>query len=127
MTKYGKCIQQCVLSSCDHPTAEEIYLRLHEQGWKLSKATVYNNLKALVEEGELRRVTLENSPDRYDSPAPHQHLCCVKCGKLTDVQLRDLSGLIREDIGVEALCYDLRIGYLCPDCRKKEENGQTAE
>ena len=121
MTKYGKLIADVVLSSYDHPTAEEIYLRIREQGVQLSLATVYNNLKSLTEDGVLRKLTIDGSPDRFDRAAHHQHLICRCCGALADVELRDLTDLIQEDIGLEISSYDIRISYLCDNCRKQKE------
>lgn len=121
MTKYGKLIADVVLSSSDHPTAEEIYLRVREQGVQLSLATVYNNLKSLTEEGVLRRLTIDGSPDRFDRATPHQHLICYRCGALADVELRDLTDVIQQDTGLEISSYDIRIRYLCDKCRKQKE------
>ena len=121
MTKHGKMIANVVLSSDDHPTAEQIYLRIKESGASISLATVYNNLKTLVEEGVLRKVTLDGSPDRFDRAGSHQHLICGRCGKLTDVLIRDLTPVLSEDTGCEVLSYELHISYLCEDCRKAME------
>ena len=122
MTKYGKLIAKTVASSHDHPTAEQIHQRLHEQGVPLSLATVYNNLKTLVEDGILRRITLDGSPDRFDQAESHQHLICEGCGKLTDACIRDLTAMLQEDLQVEVSSYDLHIHYLCEDCRRKKQN-----
>ena len=121
MTKYGKMIADVVMSSCDHPTAEQIYLRIQEQGTRISLATVYNNLKTLVEEGTLRRITVDGSPDRFDKPTGHQHLICGCCGQLVDVELGDLSDVIRSRTGLEDFTYEIRIQYVCEACRRRRE------
>lgn len=121
MTKYGKIIADVVTSSHDHPTAEEIYLQIRESGIPISLATVYNNLKTLVEEGVLRKLTLDGSPDRFDGAGCHQHLICEKCGRVKDVRIRDLTEILTEDTGCEVHSYDLHIQYLCEDCRKAHE------
>ena len=121
MTKYGKLIADVVLSSSDHPTAEEIYLRIREQGVQISLATVYNNLRALTDAGVLRKLNMDGAPDRFDRAAHHQHLICYRCGALADVELRDLTDLIQEDTGLEISSYDIRISYLCAHCRKQKD------
>ena len=128
MTKHGKMIADVVLSSHAHPTAEQIYLRINESGTKISMATVYNNLKTLVEEGVLRKITLDGSPDRFDRATSHQHLICARCGRLSDIGIRDLTQIIEEDTGLSILNYDLHISYLCESCRadlKKIGNEQV--
>lgn len=119
MTKHGKLIVEAVSASHDHPTAEEIYLRIKQTGASISLATVYNNLKTLVEEGSLRKITLDGSPDRFDCAGFHQHMVCMRCGKLQDVKIRDLTEILCEDSGEEIHGYDLQIRYLCRDCRRK--------
>ena len=121
MTKYGKMIAEAVTSSHEHPTAEEIYRQIRESGVSISLATVYNNLKTLVEDGVLRKLTLDGSPDRFDAAGCHQHLICEKCGRVKDVRIRDLTDILTEDTGAEVLSYDLHIRYLCEDCRKTHE------
>lgn len=121
MTKYGKMIADVVTSSHEHPTAEQIYLKIRESGVPISLATVYNNLKTLVEEGALRKLTLDGSPDRFDRAGLHQHMICEKCGRVMDVRIRDLTPVLEEDTGHEILSYDLHISYLCGRCREAQK------
>ena len=121
MTKHGKMIADVVLASYDHPTAEQIYHRIRERGESISMATVYNNLKSLVDEGVLQKLTMDGSPDRFDKPAHHEHLICSRCGKLSDVQLGNWKRRIEEETGLTIESYDLRISYICDDCREKQE------
>ena len=118
MTKHGKMIADVVLASYDHPTAEQIYIRIREQGESISMATVYNNLKTLVETGVIQKLSLDGSPDRFDRPSHHDHLICTRCGKLSDVHLGDWTGRIEEETGLSIQSYDLRISYICEECRK---------
>ena len=121
MTKHGKMIADVVLASHDHPTAEQIYTRIREQGGRISLATVYNNLKTLVEEGVLRKITLEGSPDRFDENSHHDHLICCRCGRLSDIHIGNLTDIIQQQTGVPILSYDIRVSYLCDSCRKELE------
>lgn len=121
MTKHGKMIADVVLASHDHPTAEQIYTRIREQGGRISLATVYNNLKTLVEEGVLRKITLEGSPDRFDENSHHDHLICSRCGRLSDIHIGNLTDIIQQQTGVPILSYDIRVSYLCDSCRKELE------
>ena len=118
MTKHGKMIADVVLASSDHPTAEEIYNRIRQAGGRISLATVYNNLKTLVEEGILRKVTIDGSPDRVDRNTPHDHLICARCGRLSDVHLGDLTRIIQEKAGLAILSYDIQVSYLCDACQE---------
>ena len=120
MTKHVRMIADVVLASDDHPTAEQIYNRIRENGGQISLATVYNNLKTLVDQGVLSKITLDGSPDRFDKPTHHDHLICTRCGRLSDVHLGDLTDTIQRRTGLRILSYDIRVSYLCEDCRRTE-------
>ncbi len=83
-------------------------------------ATVYNNLSYLYKEGFIRKISVEGYPDRYDTMRRHEHLVCRRCGKLSDIQLNDLTEALQKQVGVEMLSYDLKIGYLCEECMKED-------
>lgn len=53
----------------------------------LSIATVYRQLKALVDEGALRAVQLAGDPPRYEPAAQghHHHFQCTRCQRVFDV------------------------------------------
>jgi Fur family ferric uptake transcriptional regulator len=52
----------------------------------LSPATVYRVLESLVQDGLFRRVSTTGGAGRFDANlAPHQHLICRVCGRMTDV------------------------------------------
>lgn len=120
MTKNGRMIMEIIYESKDHLTAEQIFLKAKERAPGIVLATVYNNLKNLVEEGMIRKIIMEDSPDRYDKPTRHDHLICDKCGKLSDITFKDLSKNLERDIGIPIRSYDLHIHYICGDCRKQK-------
>ena len=70
----------------------------------------------------LHRITESGSPDRYDRTERHDHLICSRCGKIDDIHLPDMQSRIERALGREILSYDLKIRYICPDCREQEEN-----
>lgn len=118
MTKYEKQIYEIVNGSHDHITAEQVFESLKKSFPAVSRATVYNNLNKLCEANLIRRVTLEGSADRYDRVKRHDHLVCQKCGKLSDVTLEDLTSPLQKQLGTDFLYYDLKVYYLCDECRK---------
>lgn len=69
-----------------HPTADEVYTALKKEHPALSMGTVYRNLNLLSEMGMLRKIHIDNSPERFDARTDcHCHLLCGKCGKVFDV------------------------------------------
>ncbi len=125
MTKYEKDIFAIINTSRDHLTVEQIFQRLKEKHPQVVLATVYNNLNRLLEEGLIRKVSVEGMPDRYDKMEKHDHLVCQCCGKLSDVTLEDLTASLKKQLGDDVLSYDLKVFYICPACREKEQRGQA--
>lgn len=121
MTKYAEQILDLVLRSAEHPTAEQIFWQMKQKNPKIAQATVYNNLNALVADGKLIRLPQPGSPDRYDNTTRHDHLICTRCGALTDFRFTDLTRDIESALGARIRSYDLRIHYVCPACRKSQE------
>lgn len=119
MTKYGTKILEIVSASRSHMTAEEIFDALRQTYPTVVLATVYNNLNRLWQEDLIRKVSVEGMPDQYDRIQRHDHLVCKGCGKLLDIDLGDLTTELEKKAGISILSYDLKLTYLCNDCRKK--------
>ena len=122
MTRNGEKILEIINQSTDHLTAEQVFLKMKDIAPKVVLATVYNNLNTLCEQGLIRKVSIEGSPDRYDKAIKHDHLVCKKCGALSDKTFSDLTESLSAQLGEEILSYDLKVSYICPECRKKEQN-----
>ncbi len=121
VTKYAKKILEIVSSSHNHMTAEQIFEALRQTYPAVVLATVYNNLNRLWEEGQVRKISVEGMPDRYDRIQRHDHLVCKRCGRLLDVDMGDLTAQLESKIGFPILSYDLKLLYLCEECRKKSQ------
>ncbi len=103
----------------EHPTAEQVFLEMKSSNPKIAQGTVYNNLNALVDEGKIIRISESGFPDRYDNTMRHDHMVCIKCGKLMDVKLPDFTDEIERNSGEKITSYDLRVRYICSECRNK--------
>lgn len=128
MTKYEKAIYDIIRTSHEHLTVHQIFERLRGKYPSVVLATVYNNLNRLWESGVIRRVSTEGMPDRYDTVQKHDHLVCRHCGRILDVRFADLTAPLRDQLGEDFLFYDLKVYYLCQDCREQvKANGPTSE
>ena len=79
------------------------------------------------EAGLIRKISVENMPDRYDRAVRHDHLVCQRCGRLEDISFDDLTAPLSEMVGRDFLYYDLKVYYLCPSCREKEGGNSFAQ
>lgn len=119
MTKYSQSILKLINSSSTHMTAEQLFFELKKTLPKIVLATVYNNLNALCEQGLIRRISIEGVPDRYDKIVKHDHLVCKKCGKLADFSFEDLTENLQSKMNDDLLGYDLKVYYICKECKNK--------
>ena len=118
MTKQRAVILEILHADKCHHTAEEIFELAKARLEKISRATVYNNLHALEEEGVIRRISGEGGPDRYDnSNVPHGHLFCEACGGVFDITLPQLLDELSQSVGVPVLSYELKVRGICQKCR----------
>lgn len=127
LTKYGKKILEIMTASSGHMTAEEIFDALRQTYPAVVLATVYNNLNRLCQEDLIRKVSVEDMPDRYDRTLRHDHLVCKQCGRLLDIDLGDLTAQLEQKAGISILSYDLKLMYLCEDCRKNCQRKEREE
>ena len=87
----------------------------------LGLATVYRNLKALVDAGEIQVVTLPGEAPRYE-PARrehHHHFRCDVCQRVFDVPQcpGDLAGLAPPGFSVSR--HEITLYGRCSDCQPK--------
>lgn len=84
-TKQKQIVYDALLS-LDHPTATEVYFRVHENYPTVSRGTVFRVLGGFAETGRVRRLCLTDSDVRFDPTlAPHAHARCGTCGRVFDV------------------------------------------
>ena len=118
--RYGNSILEIINGSEAHMTAEQIFLTLKQQYPSVVLATVYNNLNDLYQQGKIRKISVEGCPDRYDKNTRHDHLLCRRCGRLADIYLSDFTAELEQQMGFQIEGYDLKIQYLCPQCRREQ-------
>lgn len=104
-----------------HPTADDIYQELKKTCPTVSFATVYNTIEALARMGELVEITIDPERKHFDpNPAPHHHIRCIECGKISDIFMdygRTLE-LPDEILGeYELLGNHVDFLGVCSDCR----------
>ncbi len=81
-------IMDYLRETSDHPTVDEVFRAVCARHPSISRATVYNGLKALVEAGAVCPLTIEKEAVRYDlCDTPHSHFRCRVCHRLYDVHI----------------------------------------
>ena len=83
---------------------------------------IRDSLSSLYQQGMIRKISVEGHPDRYDKMRRHDHLVCRNCGKLSDILLEDLTEQIQKQVSIPMISYDLKVNYICDECRQKMQN-----
>ena len=80
-----------VLRATDtHPTATAVYDKVKEKLPNISLGTVYRNLAALKENGDILGISVGDGFEHFDGDvAPHIHMHCRCCGGIADLRLSD--------------------------------------
>jgi Fur family iron response transcriptional regulator len=85
-------IAEMLLRSPTHLTAEQILATIRHRGERISKATVYNTLKVLAENGLVRPINIDPQRCVYDSTRlPHHHFHDLETGELVDIHPDDIA------------------------------------
>lgn len=121
ITPQRRAILDYLIRSHDHPSVEQIYQDLLPEHPSMSLATVYNNLKVLVEEGFVHEMKFSGVTSRYDFMGHrHYHVICDKCGKIADFTHTDLSFIYspaQSQTGYHIRAAHLEAYGLCPSCQ----------
>jgi Fur family ferric uptake transcriptional regulator len=84
----------------------------------LGIATVYRNVKSLVEDGWLKAVELPGQPPRYELAdiGHHHHFHCTACGKVFDIEgcVGRLGSLVPPGFKLEN--HDITLYGRCANC-----------
>ena len=114
-------ILNCLRDNKTHPTVEQVYEGVKHKLTRISKATVYQNLKFLAHKGLIQEVNIKGV-SRFDpNVSPHHHVICKKCGKIIDFESQELTEyslkIARKikDVIIEAT--DTHFYGICKECK----------
>lgn len=110
-----------VLDAAEGPlSVPEILERAQSRVPGMGSATVYRNVKAAIEEGELAAVDVPGEPTRFEAAEKHHHhhFKCRACGKVYDIEgcFAELEKLAPSDYEVDG--HELTLYGRCPACRE---------
>ncbi|MDD2956070.1 MAG: transcriptional repressor [Oscillospiraceae bacterium] len=125
-SKQREQVLQAVMEKCgQHPTADDIYTSLRQINPNISLGTVYRNLSQLAENGQILKIAVANSSDRFDGCThEHYHMICDRCGGVFDIQSEYLLGLrehVMEQTGFRVANCQLILRGICQKCGEGKE------
>ena len=85
-TRQRAAVYEYLCSATHHPSAEDVYRGVLPALPRISLATVYKALEALVSSGLAAKLTHDDGSARYDARGePHYHLRCLRSGVVEDL------------------------------------------
>jgi Fur family transcriptional regulator, ferric uptake regulator len=84
-------ILACLKGNTSHPTVEQVYREVRKRLTRISKATVYQNLRFLAERGIIQEVNIKGISRFEPNTAAHHHLICKSCGAIVDFEAKELT------------------------------------
>ena len=125
ITETRKAVIDFIIQSHDHPSADMIYQALLPAFPNMSLATVYNNLKVLIDEGFVSELKVRNDNTTYYDFMGHQHLnvICEKCGRIADMDLDlpDVQQEAADQTGYQITKSQMVVYGICPDCVARQQ------
>ena len=89
MTRQRQEVYRILKQDRNHPTANEVFMRVKDRLPNISLATVYNCLEALVQHGVIRQVNFERESSRYcPNLSEHGHFHDKRSGAIHDVTFK---------------------------------------
>lgn len=105
-----------------HPGAEEIWKGVYAQEPNISRATVYRNLKQMVEAGLINELYFRDGKARFElNQEHHHHFVCLICGGTEKIAAAGLEQVFRE-VGEKrkVVSHQFEVFGYCDNCEHKE-------
>ena len=107
-------------------SAQQLHAMLGEQGESVSLATVYRNLSALAEAGEVDALAAPGGETRYRRcrrTEHHHHLVCRRCGRTVEVAETAVERWAAQTArrhGFTDVSHAIELHGICETCRRDD-------
>ena len=122
-TRQRDIILDIFLSTHQHVSVEELYLKIKSSNPGIGQATVYRTLKLLVEAGLAREILLHDGQTRYEhviAGEHHDHLVCTGCNTIIEFEDETIENLQKEIAarhGFLIKSHKMEMYGLCAKCK----------
>ncbi|MEL6123517.1 MAG: transcriptional repressor [Bacteroidota bacterium] len=110
-----------------HFDAEELYIKMKRNSYRVSRATIYNTLDILVECKLIQRHQFGHNKTMYErchGYPPHDHMICTNCGLIEEFYRPEITAIVKEEVearGWKLQHHSLNIYGLCDACVEEVE------
>ncbi len=121
-TRQKRALAAVLDSSTSFRSAQDLFTDLRARGENVGLTTVYNQLRALVEAGELDSLRADDGETLYrrcGTDHDHHHLVCRDCGRTVEVEAPEMEhwATAQADAhGFVEVTHTLEIVGICAEC-----------
>lgn len=113
-----------------HFTVEELQQMIIDDGFRVSRSTVYNTVELLIDAKMLRRHVFEGMQAQYERiTLPHTHLICTTCGRIKEVRDTNFAAFMnaRRFNAFNTDHYSLYVYGTCSTCARKSKRSRQSD
>lgn len=104
-----------IYSIKSHFDADELYLRMNNKKYRVSRATVYNTLELLVDSGLVKKHQFGKNTSLFEQAygyKQHDHMICTKCEKVLefcDPRIQQISSTMGGLLNMNVVSHSLHL------------------
>ncbi len=121
-------ILEMFLKMENHPTIGDLYERVKKKNPEIGLATVYRAMKVICAAGLARETDFGDGLKRFEREYEHEHhdhLVCIKCGRIIEVispEIEKLQSELTKKHNFTPLKHRLQIFGTCRSCKRKKKS-----
>lgn len=108
------------LAMDSHFEVDALHLAIENDGYHVSRATVYNTVELLEEAGILRKNVFGQNTSTYEvARSNHIHMVCRNCGRIKEIEDPHIAAevmALKAD-NFRPLSFAITVYGICSDCR----------
>ena len=111
-----------------HFDIEDLYVFMKEKNYRVSRATLYNTIDLLLDCRLVVKHQFGKNQAQYERSydiKPHDHLICISCGRVIEVQDSEIEPFINDRAKSASFLpshHSLYIYGFCSDCQSKKNS-----